>query len=303
MHESVILNRALFAMMKDLQILRATNAFGMTFKHFPKPYNNLYHAYELIMSDNINDKSSPQTTHFGYQEVPKIEKSNLVAQVFHSVAQKYDVMNDLMSLGLHRLWKQSLLAEANLHAGQIVLDVATGTGDLALGFAKRVGKTGRVIMTDINESMLERGRDRLIDQGYLNIDCIQADAEHLPFAENYFDCVTIAFGLRNVTDKTAALQNFYRVLKPGGKLLILEFSRPTSTVLQKIYDVYSFKIIPSLGEFITQNRDSYQYLVESIRMHPDQEALKNMLLAADFADVSYSNLSGGIVAIHKGYKY
>lgn len=247
---------------------------------------------------------SSKTTHFGYRNVPVEEKSTLVAEVFHSVASKYDLMNDLMSMGMHRLWKQFTIEQAALKPGQYVLDVASGTGDLAKAFAKIVGKTGKVVMTDINDAMLAVGRDRLIDAGILNnVECVQADAQDLPFESNYFDCVTIAFGLRNVTDKQAALRSMYRVLKPGGKLLILEFSHPPAPLLSKIYDAYSFNVIPKLGELVTNDRASYQYLVESIRMHPDQETLKSMMLEAGFEDVDYFNLAGGIVALHKGWKY
>jgi len=252
------------------------------------------------MSWDVNKK----TTHFGYREVPVSEKANLVGEVFRSVAPKYDLMNDLMSLGLHRLWKRMTISEASLRPGDRVLDVASGTGDLAKAFAKIVGKQGKVIMTDINEAMLSVGRDRLADQGIIgNVDCVQADAENLPFADNYFDCATIAFGLRNVTNKHAALASLYRVLKPGGRLLILEFSHPTLPLINTLYDLYSFHVIPKLGEIITRDRGSYQYLVESIRMHPDQETLKAMMLEAGFEDVDYLNLSGGIVALHKGFKY
>lgn len=244
------------------------------------------------------------TTHFGYQNVAKEKKSDLVAEVFRSVAPNYDLMNDVMSFGMHRLWKQFTIREAALRPGQIVLDVASGTGDLAKAFAKKVGNTGKVIMTDINEAMLQVGRDRLTDAGIIgNIECIQADAQNLPFPDNYFDCVTIAFGLRNVTDKSAALQSMYRVLKPGGKLLILEFSRPTSPIMNKMYDLYSFNIIPKMGELIANDRDSYQYLVESIRMHPDQDTLKAMMLEAGFDEATYFNLTGGVVALHKGRKF
>lgn len=251
----------------------------------------------------MTNKTSQPTTHFGYREVPTEEKSQLVAEVFRSVAPKYDLMNDLMSLGLHRLWKKFTISEAAIKPGHHVLDVASGTGDLAKQFAKQVGPTGKVIMTDVNDAMLEVGRDRLADAGIFNVECIQANAETLPFADNQFDCVTIAFGLRNVTDKAKALASMYRVLKPGGKLLILEFSHPTVPLLDKIYDFYSFNIIPKLGELVTQDRDSYQYLVESIRKHPDQETLKGMMTAAGFEDVTYFNLNGGIVALHKGWKY
>jgi len=249
-------------------------------------------------------ESNHRNTHFGFQEVPTDEKAKLVADVFHSVAAKYDLMNDLMSFGLHRIWKRFAINQAALHAGQRVLDVASGTGDLAKACAKKIGPTGKVIMTDINEAMLQVGRDRMTDAGLLqNIEYVIADAECLPFAENDFDCVTIAFGLRNVTDKAAALRSMYRVLKPGGKLLILEFSKPTAPIISKFYDLYSFNIIPKIGELVTNDKDSYQYLVESIRMHPDQETLKSMLITAGFEDTEYFNLCGGVVALHKGYKY
>ena len=243
-------------------------------------------------------------THFGYKTVDEQKKSSLVAEVFRSVAPKYDLMNDLMSLGMHRLWKRFTISEAALRPGQRVLDVASGTGDLAKAFAKLVGNTGKVVMTDINDAMLAVGRDRMIDAGILgNIECVQADAEQLPFADNYFDCITIAFGLRNVTHKETALKSMYRVLKPGGKLLILEFSKPVVPLLDKVYDAYSFNVIPKLGELVTNDRDSYQYLVESIRMHPDQKKLAGMMSEAGFEDVTYHNLTGGIVALHKGFKY
>lgn len=244
------------------------------------------------------------TTHFGYREVPLRDKSNLVAEVFRSVAPKYDLMNDCMSFGLHRIWKKFTIDQANIKPGQQVLDVASGTGDLVKALAKKVGPTGKVVMTDINEAMLRVGRDRLIDAGIVgNVTCVQANAESLPFADNQFDCITIAFGLRNVTNKLLALRTMFRVLKPGGKLLVLEFSKPPSAFLSKIYDLYSFNVIPKMGEMITQDRDSYQYLVESIRMHPDQETLKALMQEAGFEDVDYFNLTGGIVALHKGYKY
>lgn len=252
----------------------------------------------------MSTENSNETTHFGFRRVPKEEKSSLVADVFHSVAPQYDLMNDLMSFGLHRLWKRFTISQAALKPGQCVLDVASGTGDLAKAFAPLVGPSGKVIMTDINDSMLAVGRNRLADAGIVgNVECIQADAENLPFADNYFDCISIAFGLRNVTHKEAALASMYRVLKPGGKLLILEFSKATSPLLAKIYDLYSFQIIPRMGELVTHDKDSYQYLVESIRMHPNQETLKAMLEQAGFEDVEYFNLNGGIVALHKGFKY
>lgn len=249
-------------------------------------------------------KESSKTTHFGFEQVAEHEKADRVREVFRSVAPKYDLMNDLMSFGLHRLWKRFTIEQAQVRSGQIVLDVASGTGDLAKAFAPLVGPSGKVIMTDINEAMLSVGRDRLIDQGIIgNVEWVQADAENLPFAENYADCITIAFGLRNVTNKDKALRSMYRVLKPGGKLLILEFSKPTSSLIRQFYDAYSFNIIPKVGEWITQDKDSYQYLVESIRMHPDQETLKKMLMDAQFEDVDYFNLSNGIVALHKAWKY
>lgn len=243
-------------------------------------------------------------THFGYKDVPNEEKAKLVAEVFRSVAPKYDLMNDVMSFGMHRLWKRFTIQQANIRPGQKILDVASGTGDLAREFAKLVGSDGKVVMTDINEAMLSVGRDRMIDAGIVgNLECVQADAEDLPFESNYFDCITIAFGLRNVTDKAKALRSMYRVLKPGGKLLILEFSKPTVPLLSKLYDAYSFNIIPKMGEWITKDRASYQYLVESIRKHPDQETLKTMLKEAEFSDIEYFNLNAGIVALHKGWKY
>ncbi len=245
-----------------------------------------------------------KTTHFGYREVPEAEKSSLVAEVFHSVAPKYDLMNDLMSMGMHRLWKRFTIAQAAVRNGQYILDVASGTGDLAKAFARLAGSQGKVVITDINEAMLQVGRDRLTDAGIIsNVEFVLADAEQLPFPDNYFDCITIAFGLRNVTNKSAALSSMYRILKPGGKLLILEFSHPQSPILNKLYDLYSFHVIPRLGQLVASDRDSYQYLVESIRMHPDQETLKSMLQEAGFEDVDYHNLNGGIVALHKGFKY
>lgn len=248
--------------------------------------------------------TDPNTTHFGYRKVPTDEKASLVGQVFRSVAPKYDLMNDLMSFGLHRLWKRFTIAEAGVRAGQQVLDVASGTGDLAKAFAKIIGAKGKVIMTDINDAMLEVGRDRLADAGIIgNIETVQANAENLPFPDDTFDCVTIAFGLRNVTDKLAALKSMYRVLKPGGRCLVLEFSHPPIPLVNKLYDFYSFNVIPKIGELVTRDRESYQYLVESIRMHPDQETLEDLMADAQFDEVTYFNLSGGIVALHKGFKY
>lgn len=247
---------------------------------------------------------SENTTHFGFRNVKQEEKSGLVAEVFRSVAPKYDLMNDLMSMGLHRLWKRFTIQQAAIKPGHRILDVASGTGDLAKAFAKLAGPAGLVIMTDINEAMLSAGRDRMMDEGILNnIEFVQADAENLPFESDDFDRVTIAFGLRNVTDKLSALKSMYRVLKPGGKVLILEFSKPASRLLSKAYDLYSFNIIPKIGGMVANDSASYQYLVESIRMHPDQETMKGMMQEAGFEDVSYFNLCGGIVALHQGFKY
>lgn len=243
-------------------------------------------------------------THFGFKEIPAHEKVQRVADVFHSVAHKYDLMNDLMSLGMHRLWKRYTIQQAQVRSGQTVLDIAGGTGDLAKVFSHAVGPTGTVLLADINEKMLQQGRERLTNQGIVsNVHYIQTDAEKLPFFDNTFDLITISFGLRNVTDKTAALRSMYHGLKPGGKCLILEFSKPAQPLLNKIYDEYSFKWIPTLGEWICNDRESYQYLVESIRMHPDQLTLKNMMEHAGFEDVTFHNLTGGIVALHKGFKY
>jgi demethylmenaquinone methyltransferase / 2-methoxy-6-polyprenyl-1,4-benzoquinol methylase len=245
-----------------------------------------------------------ELTHFGYQQVPAAEKSDRVAAVFHSVASNYDLMNDLMSGGLHRLWKQFAINVCQLRSSHRVLDIAGGTGDLAKNIAKVVGNTGQVVLADINASMLQAGRDRLLNEGIINnIEYIQADAECLPFSENNFDRVTIAFGLRNVTNKDKALASMYRVLKPGGSLIILEFSKPILSFLQKVYDAYSFHIIPQLGKWVTGDEDSYRYLVESIRMHPDQEQLSLMMENVGFETVSHFNLTGGIVAVHRGYKY
>ncbi|MBL8398298.1 MAG: bifunctional demethylmenaquinone methyltransferase/2-methoxy-6-polyprenyl-1,4-benzoquinol methylase UbiE [Candidatus Accumulibacter sp.] len=239
-------------------------------------------------------------THFGYQEVAEKEKARHVADVFDSVAQRYDLMNDLMSGGLHRLWKVFVLAQSGVRDGQRVLDIAGGTGDLALAFAKKLGDRGQVWLTDINNAMLTRGRDRLCDQGVM-IATAQCDAEKLPFPSNYFDCVTVAFGLRNMTRKEVALAEMHRVLKPGGRLLVLEFSRVWKP-LTPLYDFYSFKVIPRLGEMITNDAASYRYLAESIRMHPDQQTLKGMMEQVGFENVDYYNLTLGVVALHRGFK-
>ncbi len=243
-----------------------------------------------------------KTTHFGYQQVPVEEKAKKVADVFHSVANKYDVMNDLMSMGVHRLWKMFTLNQAGARPGMRVLDLAGGTGDLAMKFAGQVGSTGEVVLADINSSMLEEGRRRLIDKGIVgNVRYAQVNAECLPFKNDSFDIITIAFGLRNVTDKDAALRSMRRVLKPGGKLLVLEFSKPISSTFNKIYDLYSFTALPLMGKLITGDAESYRYLAESIRMHPDQETLKKMMEDAGFERCDYHNLSGGVVALHSGY--
>jgi demethylmenaquinone methyltransferase / 2-methoxy-6-polyprenyl-1,4-benzoquinol methylase len=243
-------------------------------------------------------------TDFGYNSVPVEEKAQKVGAVFSSVAGQYDLMNDVMSLGIHRLWKRFAIEMSGVRAGQQVLDIAGGTGDLALQFLKRVGTNGHVWLADINADMLAVGRDRLINQGFVgNLSYIQANAEYLPFANNQFDCISIAFGLRNVTDKLTALRSMYRVLKPGGRLLVLEFSKPVFPVLQTVYDTYSFSLLPKLGQWIAGDADSYRYLVESIRRHPDQETLKNLMTEAGFESCEYHNLSGGIVALHRGYKF
>jgi len=247
----------------------------------------------------MNDK----TTHFGYEDVAWDEKQGKVAGVFHSVAQKYDVMNDLMSMGIHRLWKRLTIELSGVRQGQRVLDIAGGTGDLAAKFSRLVGPAGEVVLADINESMLKVGRDRLADRGVAgNIQFVQANAQHLPFPNDHFDCITIAFGLRNVTDKEEALASMYRVLKPGGQVMVLEFSKPTVRALNPIYDIYSFKILPMMGKLIANDAESYQYLAESIRMHPDQETLKQMMENAGFSQCQYHNLTGGIVALHRGFK-
>ena len=250
------------------------------------------------------EHSRAKTADFGFQEVPWQDKQEKVAEVFHSVAGKYDVMNDLMSFGIHRLWKRFTVEKAAVKPRQKVLDLAGGTGDLAYRFSRQVGDEGMVILSDINASMLNIGREKLTDKGCIgNLHYVQANAEVLPFNDNHFDCLTIAFGLRNVTDKAKALASMCRVLKPGGKLLVLEFSKPLLPFLSRVYDQYSFKILPLMGQLIAQDADSYRYLAESIRKHPDQESLKAMMLKAGFDQVEYHNLSGGIVALHIAYKY
>ena len=240
------------------------------------------------------------STHFGFQSVDESQKATRVRGVFDSVASKYDVMNDLMSVGMHRAWKAYTVLVANVKTGQKVLDIAGGTGDLALAFAPKVGSSGQVVHTDINEAMLHEGRNRLLDAG-VNLPTLACDAEHLPFADGYFDVVTVAFGLRNMTHKDAALLEMRRVLKPGGKLLVLEFSK-VAKPLEKLYDWYSFKVLPRLGKLVANDDASYQYLAESIRMHPDQDTLKAMMLKGGFGHVDYHNLSGGVVALHVAIK-
>lgn len=239
-------------------------------------------------------------THFGFETVDETEKAKKVAGVFTNVASKYDIMNDLMSVGLHRLWKRFAVGLANVHEGNRVLDVAGGSADLSRLFLKKVGRSGQVVLTDINNAMLRVGRDRLLDEG-IATPTAQCDAEHLPFPDNYFDCVSIAFGLRNVTHKDAALREMNRVLKPGGRLIVLEFSKVVKP-LEKAYDFYSFKLLPKMGELIANDADSYRYLAESIRMHPGQEELKQMMTDAGFSRVEYFNMTGGIVAAHRGVK-
>lgn len=243
------------------------------------------------------------TTHFGFEQVPLREKAQRVAGVFRSVAPKYDIMNDLLSFGVHRLWKRIALELAGVRPGHKVLDLAGGTGDLAIKFSKLVGDQGEVILADINDAMLAVGRDRLIDNGCAhNTKVVQVDAEALPFPDNTFNCVTIAFGLRNVTDKDKALRSILRVLKPGGRLLVLEFSKPVHEPLSKAYDFYSFNVLPKIGQVVANDAESYRYLAESIRMHPDQQTLKSMMENAGFIRTDYYNMTGGIVALHRGFK-
>ena len=249
----------------------------------------------------MNEKTTQETTHFGYQSVAESEKAERVAGVFSSVAGRYDIMNDLMSLGLHRLWKAFTIQLAGVRSGDKVLDVAGGTADLSLAFARRVGPNGQVWLTDINGAMLSEGRDRVIDNG-LVLPVAQCDAEKLPFPADHFDCVTVAFGLRNMTHKDVALAEMHRVLKPGGRLLVLEFSHVPRPIAP-LYDLYSFKVLPWLGKKVAGDADSYRYLAESIRVHPDQESLKSMMEQVGFEKVDYFNLSAGVVALHRGYKF
>ncbi len=247
--------------------------------------------------------SDKDRTHFGFREVDKDAKAGMVADVFHSVASRYDLMNDLMSAGIHRIWKRFTIELSGVRKGNKVLDIAGGTGDLAARFADLVGPEGSVVLADINDSMLKVGRDRLLDRGQLgNLEFVQADAQYLPFPDDSFDCITIAFGLRNVTDKDLALRSMLRVLKPGGRLLVLEFSKPHNPLLSKAYDAYSFRVLPLMGRLVAHDSDSYQYLAESIRVHPDQETLKEMMEDAGFTRCEYHDMTGGVVALHKGVK-
>lgn len=260
----------------------------------------------MVMNDNKQSHSeaskpaSEAQTHFGYQRVDESKKADKVADVFHSVAARYDVMNDLMSMGMHRLWKAFTIGQARVRPGIKILDIASGTGDLALAMAKKAGTSGEVWHTDINYSMLKVGRDRLLNKGYM-LPSVVCDAEALPFEDDYFDLVTVAFGLRNMTHKDKALQEMHRVLAPGGRLLVLEFSQ-VNAMLAPAYDVYSFNVLPWLGKHVAKDPDSYQYLAESIRMHPNQETLAQMMRDVGFENVRYHNLSAGIVALHEGLK-
>ncbi|MDB4827465.1 bifunctional demethylmenaquinone methyltransferase/2-methoxy-6-polyprenyl-1,4-benzoquinol methylase UbiE [Gammaproteobacteria bacterium] len=248
--------------------------------------------------------TSERATHFGFSEIDPAEKAGRVGEVFSSVASRYDLMNDLMSFGSHRLWKDLALARSGVREGHRVLDVAAGSGDMTMRFARQVGTSGQVVMTDINASMLACGRSRLLNEGLgVNVQMLLADAESLPFSGGQFDCVSIAFGLRNVTRIPKALASMSRLLKPGGRLVILEFSTPTSTLLSRAYDLFSFSVIPSMGKMMTGDEQSYQYLVESIRKHPNQQTLSAMMEEAGLEDVKHQNINGGIVAIHTGYRF
>lgn len=250
------------------------------------------------------NESKRETTHFGFSIVAKDQKALMVADVFHSVARKYDLMNDLISFGIHRIWKRFAIQCCDVRRGQKVLDLAGGTGDLTAKISRLVGEKGEVVLADINYSMLKVGREKLCNRGILgNVSYVQVNAEVLPFIDNVFDCITISFGLRNVTEKGQALKSMYRVLKPGGRLLVLEFSTPRYKLLNMAYDFYSFHVMPFIGGMVVNDMGSYRYLAESIRMHPDQETLKAMMLDAGFDSVEYFNMTGGIVALHRGYKF
>lgn len=252
----------------------------------------------------MKDDDKHETTHFGYRTVAKDQKVLMVTDVFHSVAAKYDLMNDLMSFGIHRIWKRFAIQCSGVRRGQKVLDLAGGTGDLTAKFSRLVGEDGEVVLADINDSMLKVGREKLRNRGILgNVSYVQANAEALPFPDDTFDCITISFGLRNVTEKEQGLKSMFRVLKPGGLLLILEFSTPRFKGLNKAYNLYSFHVLPRIGEIVARDAGSYRYLAESIRMHPDQETLKLMMLDAGFDSAEYFNMTGGIVALHRGYKF
>lgn len=250
-----------------------------------------------------SDKAKDQSTYFGFQKILESEKTKKVSGVFNSVSTKYDLMNDILSCGIHRFWKRITIEMSGIRQDDKVLDIASGTGDLAYSFSKLVGRKGEIVLLDINLSMLKIARDRLLDKGVSGkISIIQADAESLPFPDNYYDCITIAFGLRNITRKEKALRSILRVLKPGGRLLILEFSKPESKLISTFYDMYSFSFMPLIGKIVLNDKESYKYLAESIRMHPDQETLKTMMLNIGYKSVTYHNMSLGIVALHRGMK-
>ncbi len=254
-------------------------------------------------SDEQTASADGDSTDFGFKRVKRGDKEQLVRGVFDSVASRYDMMNDLMSVGIHRLWKRFTIELSAVRPGQTVLDIAGGTGDLAARFSRIVGAEGKVILADINASMLAVGRDRLIDQGVVgNVHTVQCDAQALAFPDNSIDCITIAFGLRNVTDKEKALRSMERVLKPGGRLLVLEFSKPTNPLLEQVYDTYSFRVLPLMGKWVANDAESYRYLAESIRKHPDQDTLMGMMEDAGFVNCQYHNMTGGIVAVHRGIK-
>jgi demethylmenaquinone methyltransferase / 2-methoxy-6-polyprenyl-1,4-benzoquinol methylase len=284
-----------------MKVLKGSSPRSSRGRHFHR-FHHLYH--NALMTSDPSRPDTSATTDFGYADVPIGEKAGRVRAVFESVARNYDLMNDLMSLGAHRLWKQFALSQTGLRPGQRALDVAGGTGDLASGMAKQVGAEGLVVLSDINPAMLAQGRDALTDRGQVaNVRFAIANAEHLPFSDASFDCVTIGFGLRNVTDKSAALRSMARALRPGGQLLVLEFSHPILPGLQPIYDAYSFSVLPWLGKVVARDEASYRYLAESIRRFPKQDALLDMMKEAGLENCRYHNLSGGIVAVHRGYRF